>query len=446
MRKALLFFYSLFSCSIILKAQCDAAFTWSANQGQVSFAAADTSGTIRHSWQFGDGVSDIFSTTPVHNYNFSGQYMVLHTIRDSINNCVDSSLQSVRLDFSPTCSVNLTYVKPSALSGQYIFFSQVSISGSVLQDIEWTIDGTSISTQERLDHIFTQAGVYEVCVRARAVSGCIAQKCYTINYQPYTKCNTGVSFTHTAEPIQTRQINFTALPGQPQSIYTWSYGDGGTGLGRNVSHIYSHSGTYQVGLIVTDSLNYCVDSLSETIQVDELPSESCTASFTYLLNQQGQASYTATSSQTITSQIWKIISADSANAVVLNTTDLVYNFDNAGSYYVCLAVTTSTGCTASHCETVVIHSVSGGRPVVVPTYPNPVSGEAFVRLNIDMKKADLIKYKVCNLAGTIVYQLQKHGQAGANTITIPVQQLVKGQYFIDILFGDQQRRTVFQKL
>jgi PKD repeat protein len=446
MRKFLPLFLTLLFINPLLRAQCDATFTYSVSQDQIRFAPAATGNTVRHNWQFGDGSTDFFSATPTHIYNFPGQYTVLHTIRDSVNNCIDSTFQLINLDFAPSCSVNITYAKPSPLSGRYIFFSRISISGSVLQSIEWTINGAGISTQESFDYTFTHAGIYEVCVKIQTVSGCTAQKCYTINYQPYIKCNTGIGFAHIADIAQIRQINFTASPDQPQLKYSWNFGDGHSGYGRNVSHLYSNPGIYNVALAVTDSLNFCVDSLSKAIKVESMPSENCTASFTHQFNGQGQAAFVGISNQTIITQAWTIFSVDSLHSVSLIDSNPVYSFTDTGSYMVCLDVATNTGCNISYCETIHINSINGGRPALIPTYPNPVSGEAFVRLNIDMKKMDLVNFKVCNLAGTIVYQSQKHGQEGANNISIPVQQLMKGQYFIDIIFGNQQRRSVFQKL
>lgn len=125
MRKFLPLFLTLLFASRLSKAQCDAAFTYSVNQNQISFSAAVSGGAIRHSWQFGDGITDIFSAAPVHSYNFPGQYTVLHTVRDSVNNCIDSSFQLINLNFGPTCSVNFTYIKPSPLSGRHIFFHKL---------------------------------------------------------------------------------------------------------------------------------------------------------------------------------------------------------------------------------------------------------------------------------------------------------------------------------
>lgn len=249
-----------------------------------------------------------------------------------------------------------------------------------------------------------------------------------------------------AEPTQTRQINFAASPDQPQLKFSWNYGDGQTGSGQNVSHLYSNPGIYNMALVVTDSLNFCVDSLSKTIQVESMPSENCTASFTHQVNGQGQAAFVAISNQIIMAQTWTIFSADSLHSILLSEANPVHSFADTGSYFVCLAVTTTTGCNISYCELLHINSVSGGRPALIPSYPNPVSGEPFVRLKIDLITTELIKYKVCNLAGMVIYQSQKQGQQGTNIVSIPVQQLMRGQYFIEIITNDKQQRSVFQKL
>src|SRR5207247_4540779 len=41
--------------------------------------------------------------------------------------------------------------------------------------------------------------------------------------------------------------------GTPPYSYTWSYGDGSTGTGLQVTHTYDRDGTYQVTLTVADS-------------------------------------------------------------------------------------------------------------------------------------------------------------------------------------------------
>ena len=53
-----------------------------------------------------------------------------------------------------------------------------------------------------------------------------------------------------------QQASFTCAPvgGLPPYTYSWTFGDGTTGVGASLSHIYSSSGTMTVGCTVTDTL------------------------------------------------------------------------------------------------------------------------------------------------------------------------------------------------
>lgn len=446
MQKGLLLFFSFYLFSLAARAQCNPAFTYTVNQNQVSFHTTDTVQAVKHRWDFGDGGSDFYSQHPYHNYSQPGQYTVLHVVKDSLNNCIDSVAQVVTLNFTPNCQVDFVYASPPA-SGQYYFYPSISITGSTLWAISWTINGVPVSDQQGFSYTFTQAGSYNVCVRIQSGSGCIAEQCHTINYQPYTNCNLGVSFTQTADPIQPRLISFTALPDQPSFRYSWRFGDGAQAGGRTVSHLYPGPGTYLVTLYVTDSLLFCRDSVSGSVQVAPPPSQSCTASFTYTTGQQGEVSFTAISNQPVTAQTWTIYNTrDSLSPVVITTANPVYTFTDTGYYYVCLSLTTNTGCTTAYCDAVRINDISGRSASTIPSYPNPVTSEAAVRFRIILQSAGLITYKVYNLTGRAVYQSQYQGQPGINTISVPVQQMNRGQYFIDISAGNYRRRSTFQKL
>jgi PKD repeat protein len=87
------------------------------------------------------------------------------------------------------------------------------------------------------------------------------------------------SFTFTpSSPDAGQSVSFTgsASGGTSPYGYSWNFGDGGTGSGSLVKHTYQSSGTYTVGLTVTDSGGQ-VAAASKTITVNARPS----ASFTY---------------------------------------------------------------------------------------------------------------------------------------------------------------------
>ncbi len=51
--------------------------------------------------------------------------------------------------------------------------------------------------------------------------------------------------------------------------YSWSFGDGNTGTGTQLTHTYSGNGPYQICLTVSDGLG-CTDTYCDTVSVDSL--------------------------------------------------------------------------------------------------------------------------------------------------------------------------------
>ena len=198
---------------------------------------------------------------------------------------------------------------------------------------------------------------------------------------------------------------------------------------------------------MSDSLvRFCIDTITKNITIAGLAADSCTASFNYTVHQ-NEVNFTALSNQVITSQIWSIYkNADSAsNYFTSNAANPIYALIDSGLYNVCLTITTSTGCALQYCNNVFLSSQSTNRQSnIIQSYPNPAINE--VKLTVDVATPLPIYYTVYNDMGVPVYQKQIQGLSGANTITIPLQKLKKGQYFIDIKYGDTQKQSIFQKL
>lgn len=308
-----------------------------------------------------------------------------------------------------------------------------------------------MSTSRILNYTFTP-GWHNVCVAIQADSNCTAQYCDSIFYQPNADtCNLNGYFTWKRDSLDPKKITFTASPNQSGLSYNWKFGDNTTGSGRIVTHNYSLPIIYSVLLVVTDTLNSCKDSVRQNVS-SGASQDSCTVFFTYTINQQGQVSFTAISNQYIVSQRWYIAPLpDSANnSVFINRHHPDYILPGPGVYYVCLTLNTGWGCGKTYCDSIVYNvadsTVTTGRIAVIPSYPNPVQTESSIRFNLNLESSSMISYKVNSLSGNVVFQSQQQGQQGVNTINIPVQHLGRGQYFIDIMYGNTKKRSVFQKL
>ena len=94
-----------------------------------------------------------------------------------------------------------------------------------------------------------------------------------------------VSFFDAAPPIAKAGQNRTVSQGENVTLdasdstdnigivsYEWDFGDGTTGAGKTVNHIYEKPGTYNVTLTVKDAAgNYATDSITITVQTTGIP-------------------------------------------------------------------------------------------------------------------------------------------------------------------------------
>jgi hypothetical protein len=94
-----------------------------------------------------------------------------------------------------------------------------------------------------------------------------------------------VSFLDAAPPIAKAGQNRTVSQGENVTLdasdsidnmgivsYEWDFGDGTTGTGKTVNHIYEKPGTYKVTLTVKDAAgNYATDSITITVQATGIP-------------------------------------------------------------------------------------------------------------------------------------------------------------------------------
>ncbi len=446
MRAFLPLFLILFVIVGKSRAQCNAAFTISVNQATTMFQANDSSGHVRHVWKMGDG-NYFFQPNGFHTYSTPGSYTVTHILIDSVNNCVDSVSQSISINFTVSCNASFTATRDSLTYNKYHFVSTSSLSGGFIQSYYWTINGQYINSLPAFFYNFP-AGTYSVCLTINTSAGCSSVSCQTITITPTQACTWTASFASVAATSNPQQISFTASPSLNVLRYLWYFGDGHMSTQKAPVHNYYQAGTYNVRLYMVDTLTGCSDSANQTLQVHALPSDSCTALFTYtnIVGQTNQVSFTAVSNQTITSQTWYITALDSSYHTVLNATNPLHSFPDTGYYSVCLKITTDTGCERWYCNGILVTNPAGriGNDLII-SYPNPVNGTQ-LHLPVILEQPEKIRLTVLNANGTVVYTAEYGGTQGTNSITIPVGALQRGQYFVDIQYGSIRKKSIFQKL
>lgn len=126
------------------------------------------------------------------------------------------------------------------------------------------------------NHIYATTGTYNAKLAISVIDTVHSQLLCTdtltkqvVVTGPSSSCQS--VFSTIIDPTNNGSVQFAASnpSGTPNMHYSWTYGDGYTGAGANVSHTYATSGSYTVTLKAIDSATnpICVYTITNTIQV-----------------------------------------------------------------------------------------------------------------------------------------------------------------------------------
>ena len=140
--------------------------------------------------------------------------------------------------------------------------------------------------------------------------------------------------------------------------YVWMFGDGTTGTGQYITHPYNTMGSFTVCLTI-NTANGCSSTFCDSIYTGGTPASNCMANFYYLIDSvnTGSSTYSfidysnADSSSSIVSYAWNF--GDGTSSTLQNP---VHTFTSPGNYYVCLNITTGSGCSSSTCQYVYVNN------------------------------------------------------------------------------------------
>ena len=455
MKKFLSIFLFTFFLKGIAMAQCNAGFGYTVSANTVIFTATDSL-AYGSTWFFGDG-SLGYGTNASHSYSVSGAYTVIHVVTDTIRNCSDSSKQTINLSFNPSCAAFFGYSRDSINLGNYYFYDESNIIGSTFSNAQWSVNGTlAQGSGASFSYQFPHTGQYQVCEMIQTSSGCTSNYCQQIQVYSLDSCNLNAQFTYAASPLNPLSIAFTAAadPTGPV-VYNWFFGDGTTDTTRNPVHIYT-KGVYMASLqktLQTDSLSPCSAIYGDTVYVNIGPMDTCSVSFTYTPNstEPNLFSFAPVSSQPIASALWTfVVGNDSGSSVTSLLNNPVYQFTGPGPYFVNLKIITQSGCIANAYQQIAHTDSSSADSMVanaVPpliTYPNPASSA--IHLHVALPTANPITVSIYSSMGSLLIKKQTPGSSGDNPISIPVENLQPGVYFMEISYGNSVKFSRFQKL
>ena len=303
-------------------------------------------------WTFGDSTSSN-AYNPVHTYLHSGTYTVCLIVRRNSNTsstpCVSYICHTITVTLAPACNLaaSFTYTNDSATNTVHF----TNTSSTQADSTFWYFgDGTSSSLQNPV-HTYANAGVYTICLKIKnvPVAGtttlCQSYSCHidTIPVQ-VNPCNLTASYTYqSGSPSGSVYFN-NSTPGLASTdSVTWIFGDSSANSHDvNPVHIFQHSGTYNVCLIVkkspSTSSTPCISYVCHNITVTVTPVCSLAASFTFTTDTATHVvHFTNTSTTPADSTFWFF--GDGTTSSLQNP---VHTYANAGVYNICLKIKNAT--------------------------------------------------------------------------------------------------------
>jgi PKD repeat protein len=233
--------------------------------------------SLSYKWSFGDG-TEASGAKVSHTFKKGGKYMVLLTVDDGRGTPCSSSTDIITVDVNSRPVAELEEVE-HICAGKKVYFDASGSNdadGDSL-DYSWNFgDGNTAQGSSRINHSYSKGGVYNVSV---TVDDGKDSPCSASSDAIKVKVNTppkAVMDIERACCVDLQQ-KFTAVASSDADgdalSYLWDFGDGSTGSGATVSHIYTEPGTYKVVLTVNDgSGTECAgDSVSEYITVNAKP-------------------------------------------------------------------------------------------------------------------------------------------------------------------------------
>jgi PKD repeat protein len=221
-------------------------------------------------WRFGDGKDtcivygeDYTGTYAVsHHYNAPGTFEVCLKIL-YYGGCEAYKCEKIIVDGPSECHVKLYELTPSITSLVRGFYAIPGSSNNKRPLLVcWYFgDGKDTCIQFNnttvyllpliIRHTYPAPGVYRACVKILFDGGCIAYDCTEVVIRPTTNACGGYMTDSLLSP-RTVKFNGFAIhnPNDPVIGFNWTFGDGSSTTGREVTHSYNVPGTYEVCLTI----------------------------------------------------------------------------------------------------------------------------------------------------------------------------------------------------
>ncbi|MFO7935136.1 MAG: PKD domain-containing protein [Bacteroidales bacterium] len=201
-------------------------------------------------WDFGDGTRG-YNFTDNHIYDTAGEYTITFTAKDIVNGCTSSISKDITVYKAPAAAFSIP--ENDGCQPLHITFLNETEGGDYYS---WDFGNGNKSNDIDGQQLFTEAGIYNIILKARNVRGCTDTAIKTLNVYPRPKAAFESSSYQTCfPPVDIKFINLS----EGADAYQWDFGNGVVSKETNPSITYSDYGEYSIKLIA-NNMFFCSDT------------------------------------------------------------------------------------------------------------------------------------------------------------------------------------------
>ncbi|UCE36335.1 MAG: PKD domain-containing protein [Thermoplasmata archaeon] len=215
-----------------------------------------------YEWNFGDGCTE-YGVFTSHAYKDAGPYIVTLLITDNEGlKDIDTMVVTVH-NVAPTADIVLNYLPASSSPPNTVYMDDVILFDAIYSDtpsdlpgliIKWDFGDDTIGFGAHIHHAYTAPGTFLVTLTVFDEDGDFGSATEIITVKNVIP-EAVVTFSQIAfedEVVYLSGYGHDSPSDMDTLTYSWDFGDGTTGMGKDVIHVYTDEGIYTVTLTVTD--------------------------------------------------------------------------------------------------------------------------------------------------------------------------------------------------
>lgn len=183
--------------------------------------------------------------------------------------CENTATTTVTVNTYPVPTIEIDADKREGCEDLDVQFSSL-MDGSLIDLIEWDFGDGGIGTGSTPNHVYTEAGCYDVEVEITTVDGCHNDAILNDYICVWEMPEADFTYYPDEPDLFNPTVDFTNLS-TDGATYEWTFGDGQFSTDINPSNTYPDIGnqTYRVELVTT-SADGCIDTTDQLITIDEI--------------------------------------------------------------------------------------------------------------------------------------------------------------------------------